>query len=115
MVGRAKPANKAEKERLSNLHRLPCLCCEIIGIDQPFPTEAHHLLSGGRRIGHMASVNICSWHHVGRTKPKWNDAEMTVTYGPSLALGSRLFHSRFGEDSELLARANEMLANLCEE
>ena len=116
MVGKTKPATKAEKARLQKLHELPCLCCQMIGVDQPSPTTAHHLLSGGRRRGHMFTVNICEWHHYARpvviTRGSMlgrTDEWMIETYGPSLILGSRAFHEAFGSDDELLSKANALL------
>lgn len=109
MVGRSKPATKAEKERLQKLHELPCVCCHMRGIGQPFPTEAHHLINGGRRRGHMESIPACRWHHRSWCLPNTDIAEMTEKYGPSLALGSTSFHAVFGSDNELLERTNEML------
>ncbi len=111
MVGRAKPATKAEKERLSKLHELPCLCCQMRGVDQPNRTTAHHLISGSRRRGHRYSVNLCEWHHIGRPNGV-SDAEMVAKYGPSLIFGSRAFHEAFGTDDELLAKADAMLETL---
>lgn len=112
MVGRVKKPTKLEAERLQKLHELPCQCSGWLGIDQPNRTTAHHLLSGGRRRGHMFTVNISEWHHYARPIPGWTDAEMTAKYGPSLALGSRAFHEFFGDDQTLLDRANAMLEKL---
>ncbi len=119
MVGKSKPATKAEKERLSKLHELPCLCCQMMGVEQPNRTTAHHLLSAGRRRGHRYTVNLCEWHHYGRpvvitrySIEGHTDEWMTEKYGPPLIMGSRAFHAAFGTDDELLAKADAMLETL---
>ena len=116
MVGRSKPATKAEKERLGRLHELPCLCCQMRGVDQPNCTTAHHLLSGGRRRGHRYTVNLCEWHHYARpvvitrsSVEGHTDEWMTEKYGPSLLLGSKAFHAQFGTDDELLEYTNSLI------
>lgn len=71
--------------------------------------DFHHLLSGGRRIGHMAGICACPWHHRG--VPDWGcvAAEMRAHYGPSLMDGSRLFRETYGSDDALLKLQHELL------
>jgi hypothetical protein len=86
-----------------------CVACEVQGLDNPFEgCDAHHLLSGGRRIGHDATVGLCPWHH--RAVPVWSDAKRTRSaYGPSLMDGSKLFRDAYGTDDELLALQKRLL------
>lgn len=88
---------------------MPCICCEKQQCSQPWPTEEHHLLSGGRRRGDEYSIPACQWHHRAKTLPAIPLQTMTRLYGPSLAQGSKLFHERYGSDDELLAETNEKL------
>lgn len=39
--------------------QLPCVVCSSR------PVEIHHLLRGGRRIGHLSSIPLCAPHHRG--------------------------------------------------
>lgn len=103
-----KSMTKPERDRITAIKEGECLACaqrghEIAGV------EAHHLLSGGRRIGHHATIGLCPWHHRGAVLFGATHAYMRAIYGPSLAEGSKPFHAEFGSDAELLARQNELL------
>lgn len=107
-------ATQEELERLAAVRAMPCIACQIFGVyNQPFPTEVHHQNLGGkagqRRLGHMNSVPLCSWHHVGTVTPGVNSITMNALYGPSLARQSKRFRERYGTDDELLARVNALL------
>jgi hypothetical protein len=108
---------QAEAARIVACKEGPCIAC-LIRSEQPdapwnfrpwIGGDYHHLLSGGRRIGHMAGVCLCPWHH--RQVPDWgcSPQEMSEHYGPSLMDGSKTFHAAFGSDAELLAKQNELL------
>lgn len=108
---------QAEAARIVAVKSGPCVAC-VIRATQPgvlsnfrpwTSGDYHHLLSGGRRIGHMAGVCLCAWHH--RAVPDWgcSPQEMREHYGPSLAEGSKPFHAAFGSDAELLAKQSELL------
>jgi len=99
-----KAMNKAESAHVDLVKRAGCVCC----IAQGFPhnpdtvVEAHHLLSGGLRIGHGATVGLCAFHHRGRVVVQgWTLAEHRERLGPSLAEGSVPFHAYFGDDATL--------------
>lgn len=113
MKSKAKPATKAEREHLAAVKSLPCVACSHLGIAGPYvcgPTEAHHLLSGNKRRGHMFVLPLGSWHHRAVLQGSLTFVGMRALYGPSLAHGSKPFHAAFGSDDELLARVNELLA-----
>lgn len=40
----------------------------------------------------------------------FTQAGIALTFGPSLALSSKIFRERFGTDDELLERTNQLLA-----
>jgi hypothetical protein len=96
-------STKAEKERFRKLVDIGCICCRILGVySQP---EIHHILSGGRRMGHMFTIPLCPTHHRGVVAfPRGS-----FDPGPSLADGSKPFHARFGTQKELLAKVNELI------
>lgn len=108
-----KSRTKAEQIRFDRIKAGNCLACWMRDIDLAGQglVEVHHLLSGGRRIGHMATVGLCMWHH--RAVPQWGctHAEMREEYGPSLAEGSKPFHAEFGSDAELLIMQNDLLGD----
>lgn len=75
----------------------------------PQHIEAHHLLRGGRRIGHEATIALCHYHHQGYLPEGYNNASARIAFGPSLAKGSKPFHAMYGTDEELLNYQNTLL------
>lgn len=109
---------KAEAERIEAAKSGPCIPC-VVWQESPAAPFAfvatiggdyHHLLSGGRRIGHEAGICACPWHH--RAVPDWGctPKEMRDWYGPSLMDGSKVFRDAYGTDAELLQLQNDILA-----
>lgn len=99
---------KAEKARMDAMKEMgQCVACYQLGIHGRGHIEIHHLLSGNRRIGHLATISLCSLHHRGVSDlPR---AEAEAIFGPSLAHGSKPFRARFGTDKELLGLQNALL------
>lgn len=90
---------KAEKEWLDAITRLGCVCCYLQG-RYAVPAEPHHLLSGGRRIGHLASIPLCQPHHrAGR-----RDTQFVSRHPWKVE-----FEKRYGKESELLAKTRELV------
>ena len=90
-----------------DVHALPCMCCQIEGITQPFRTERHHIVDKGYRKhsgGDESCLPLCIWHHRGISVEGMTDSEMIFKYGPSLELNKRTFVSTYGTERELLAR-----------
>lgn len=109
--------NAAESARVVAVKSGRCLACLQL-LDQgrityvPEGCDYHHLLSGGRRRGHLFGIGLCAWHH--RQVPDWGCTvpEMREVFGPSLMCGSKTFHAAFGSDAELLAKQDELLGEL---
>ena len=90
-----------------DIHSLPCICCKLEGVDQPFRTEAHHIVDKGYRKhsgGDESRLPLCAWHHRGVCLDYKTGSEMLFEYGPSLALNKKLFVATYGTERELLAR-----------
>lgn len=100
MVGRTKSPTKADKRRFRALQEHGCICCEIEGDGHRDP-EIHHILSGGRRIGHQFTLPLCPFHHRGALVDSRN------YHGPSLADGSKPFKAHYGGELALLEKVNE--------
>lgn len=86
----------------------PCLACLMWSGSDVGGCDAHHLLSGGIRIGHLATIGLCAWHHravPGDRSVAW----MRKHWGPSLMDGSKLFRAAYGTDAELLALQKQVL------
>ncbi len=95
--------------------RLGCLACRLnaaMGLPRAYagPCEAHHLLSGGLRIGHDHTVGLCPWHHRAVPPVPLPEREAIARYGPSVATGSKPFRAMYGSDAELLVMQNALLA-----
>jgi len=75
-----------------------CVCLrEGLGIS---PSEVHHMLSGGRRMGHLFTIPLCYLHHrSGR-----ND-EQVVSRDQS----QRRFEARYGKEADLLEWVREQV------
>lgn len=87
-----------------------CMACYQDGFKGRQYIERNHILSGNKRIGHMATYSLCLWHHQGEPKDGMTKKEMCQEFGPSLKYpGSKPFHAAFGSDAELLALQNALL------
>lgn len=105
---------RAEAAWLRMVKEAGCVCCAARGYDRepggPL-AEAHHLLSGGIRRGHMHTVGLCAWHHRGRLiVTGWTHVTHRRLLGPSLAEGSVPFHEAFGDDDALMAATHALIA-----
>lgn len=92
---------KRDLARFDKLQRIGCIACRQLGVYSQ--ADVHHILSGGRRTGHQATIPLCPYHHRGV------GCVGAAIMGPSLANGSKPFHERFGTQAELLAMVNKML------
>lgn len=105
---------RTEAAWLRSVKHAGCVCCAAHGYyrDQDGPlAEAHHLLSGGIRRGHMHTVGLCAWHHRGQLIVNaWTHSTHRRLLGPSLAEGSVPFHESFGDDDSLMAATHELIA-----
>lgn len=103
MVGKAKTATKAHKQRFRKLQELGCICCleESGGYRAP---DIHHITDCGRRMGHEYTIPLCPYHHRGViTCPS------EVYRGPSLSDGKKPFSNCYGSELELLEKVNAMI------
>lgn len=114
MLNKARRPTKAEAARMARLKEMPCVACLQLwaGCGQGLcgPTEVHHLLSGNKRRGHNFTIPLGAYHHRGVRPMNFTQAGIALTFGPSLALSSKIFRERFGTDDELLERTNQLLA-----
>lgn len=116
-----KKPTKAEQARLDAIHAMPCLCCQLRGIEQPSRTEAHHIVDNGYRKhsgGHSATLPLCGWHHradvlgCGRYADPPTMANVESTIGPSIESNKKLFIKTFGTERELLSLVDERLTGV---
>lgn len=81
--------------------QLGCIACYVM--DKPrTPGAVHHLLSGGRRIGHLSSICLCDpGHHQNPQKGSGK-----IARHPTKAR----FEAAYGKESELLELTRELVA-----
>ena len=91
---------KEESAWMDSISRLGCIVCLLQG-HPGTPAEVHHMLSGGRRIGHLWTLPLCCpGHH---------------RYGDGVKKISRhnwksQFEAAYGTESELLKRTQRLVA-----
>lgn len=91
---------KAEKRWLDAITQLGCIVC-LLFLRIFTPAEPHHLLSGGRRRGHLFSIPLCPPHH----RFGMDDGRAT-----SRDQCRRRFEARYGTEEDLLARTKQEVA-----
>jgi hypothetical protein len=113
-----KPPTVEEQARFQAMRQIGCLAClrnrEVGHASATLVQrrlEIHHLLSGGRRIGHHATICLCHFHHQAKFLPyvDYGYQAQAAAFGPSLEREPRRFHETYGSDEELLACQNELL------
>jgi hypothetical protein len=101
------PPTRYEQERIEAMVRLGCVCCAKLGI--PYANvECHHLLSGGKKMGHWFTIPLCAGHHQGyftALQKKLIPAKQRV----AISSGSKAFARIYGTQRELWARVQKRL------
>jgi hypothetical protein len=113
--GKPRPT-KAEGLRIVKAKFGPCVVClrwarmgRMPETDVMQGGDYHHPKSGNVRRGHRLGFCNCPWHHRGVPSTGWTSARMRSHFGPSLMDGSRLFHTTYGSDDDLIALQDEIL------
>lgn len=96
---KARPGKRAqtvaEAKWIDSIVRFGCVACFVSGEREPVPAEVHHILRGGRRLGHLYTLPLCLAHH--RDGPyarhPWKDR----------------FETKFGTELGLLAMLQKRL------
>ena len=109
---------KAQVRRWDAMRARGCVACHLNGVDHGLARvgfardlEVHHLLSGGRRLGHDATVCLCHYHHQGKFLPVsgLGYEQHAHRFGPSLEREPRRFREMYGTDDQILAYQGLML------
>lgn len=83
------------------VQRLGCIVCRNEGRGY-VPCHVHHLLQGGRRIGHLSTIGLCPTHHNDGVR----NAQATSRHP-----WKRDFEKRYGTEHELLKATMKMIDN----
>jgi hypothetical protein len=90
----------AERVWMDRITQLGCIVCWL-SEGMTTPAEVHHMLSGGRRLGHLSTIPLCYLHHrSGR-----NDEEVV-----SRDQSQRRFEERYGTEAFLLMETRMLVA-----
>ena len=90
---------KTEKQWMAAVADLGCIVCRNEGYGF-VPCCVHHLLSGGRRIGHLQTIGLCPSHHASGVKT----AEFCSRHP-----WAREFEKRYGTESSLLKQTQGLI------
>lgn len=80
----------AEQARFLTLKELGCVVCALVGDVRPRKIEAHHIVRGNKRLGHLYTLPLCLGHHRGL----WTDQVVRV----GIADGRHAFKEAHGYD-----------------
>jgi hypothetical protein len=90
----------AEQAWMDAITQIGCIVC-YLGGDRGTPGAVHHLLDGGRRIGHLATICLCDpGHHQNATKGSGK-----ISRHPNRTR----FEEAYGTEQHLLIRTMELV------
>lgn len=112
MKSRLPKPTMAEAHRMDWIKRDGCIPCRKKSLFRI--ADAHHLLSGGYRISHGATIPLCKWHHEGRVTDAmglpatdWTASQMKELLGPNYKDEKKAFTDEFGTEQSLLDETND--------
>ena len=86
---------KLEEQWVDAIVQIRCIVCYMRGFPGT-PAEVHHILDGGRRIGHLDTLPLCSpGHH------RNGDGRHKISRHPNKAR----FEEAYGTEESLLAKS----------
>jgi len=111
-------ASKAQQRRFLAFQQIGCIVCrEFYGAYRP--ADVSHLLSGGTRMGHDATIPECEYHHRGvipqRIRDDFSSSARDAAcgmLGPNRADHGSAYSATYGGDEALLAVTNERITEL---
>jgi len=80
-----------------------CVACAHVGLLNSKQLELHHILDGGRRMGHAFSIFLCAGHHQGH----WTESQLIQLlpeHRVSISDGRKRFIQIFGTEKSLWQR-----------
>lgn len=99
---------KSEQARIERMLIMGCAACAAIGVQNHHLIECHHILDGGRRMGHRFTIPLCKGHHQGAFTAAQLHT-LTETERASIAGGRKPFNRMFGTERKLLQKIDFLL------
>lgn len=62
---RATPATRAGSAHMGRIAAMPCICCELLGLEQETPTNVHHIREGRITRCDFLTLPLCWGCHQG--------------------------------------------------
>ena len=87
-----------------------CVAC-MLENREGVPAQVHHVIDGNRRKGHMYTIALCPWHHVGEqpgVDAKWGLRRI----GPSVHKQKKEFEARYGSQDSLVRLTTELIESM---
>jgi hypothetical protein len=92
-------ASAAEQDWMDRARAFGCIVCWLQHGERT-PAAIHHILAGGRRMGHLHTIPLCDpGHHQGTPTP------LKISRHPDKAR----FEAAYGTELELLAQLQELI------
>jgi hypothetical protein len=90
-----------DKQRLSDIHNIPCSLCLYLNQKQTSRTTAHHKtgMGLGKKASDLLTMSLCDNHH-----QRGQDAIHHI--------GTKTFEEKFIDQDSLILLTNEMLSKL---
>lgn len=97
---------KYETERIEAMKRLGCVACAALGVPNLNALELHHILDGGKRMGHWFTIFLCRGHHQG----DWSAAQhVEDEHRVAISDGRKRFRLIYGTERSLWERVQTKL------
>ena len=91
MMSRNMPRpTKEEAQRMKIIKAMGCVLTWL-KFDEKKYAEVHHILIGGKRVGHWYTIPLSPWYHQRTCNPGKTVEEMRAKYGASTRDGSKAF------------------------
>jgi Recombination enhancement, RecA-dependent nuclease len=103
-----KPPTKSEQARIERMAHMGCVACAAIGIPNYHQMELHHILLGGKRMGHRFTIFLCRGHHQGAFT-ETQKVMLNHFQRASIASGRKLFKAVFGTERRLCEKVDFLL------
>ena len=99
---------KYEAERIEAMKKHGCVACAVLGVPNLNELELHHILDGGKRMGHYFSIFLCAGHHQGR----WTEGQLDWIEPKqrfAISDGRKRFNAIYGTERLLWERVQKKL------
>lgn len=110
-AGRRQPISQQHRRRFDAIQQIGCVACLLDGRPGE-PCDIHHVLRGGKRLGHDHTIGLCPHHHRGLPRDGLTAQETAALLGPSMAREPRAFAAAYGSQEALLAMQDRLLGDI---